>query len=122
MPLKGGTDFNCMNMFENRRWLVIPSSMVDSLDFNEVMESSPDSLRYSNDGSKTFVKYGVNVVTTPYTEEVLNAETNEVEITTIDVGVYGRPSFYSEDLNEHTYSEIIELLSGPDWTIPLNKD
>ena len=109
-------------MFENRRWLVIPSTMVDTIDFNEVLESSPDSLRYSIDGSETFVKYSVNVVNTPYTEEILNAETNEVEVKTIDVGIYGRPSFYSDDLKEYTYSEIIELLSGSEWTVPLNKE
>jgi len=113
---------NNMDMFENRRWLVIPTSMVETINFNEILESSSESLRYSIDGSKTFVKYVVNVVSSPYTEEILNAETNIVETRTIDVGVYGRPSFYSEELEEYTYSEIIELLSGPDWTMPLNKD
>lgn len=115
-------DFKIKNMFENRRWVVIPTSMVDTINFNEILESSSDSLRYSIDGSKTFVKYVVNVVDTPYTEEILNAETNILETITIDAGIYGRPSFYSEELKEYTYSEIIELLSGPDWTMPLNKD
>ena len=44
-------------MFENRRWLVIPTSLTSSIDFNQVLESSVDTLRLSIDGSETFVKY-----------------------------------------------------------------
>ena len=43
--------------FENRRWVIIDKDEVDSIDFTKVMETSKDTLRYSLDGSKTFVKY-----------------------------------------------------------------
>ena len=46
-----------MSRFENRRWLVIPTSVTSSINFNEVLEPNSSSLRLSLDGSKTFVKY-----------------------------------------------------------------
>ena len=44
-------------MFENRKWVIIGQNEVSSVDFSKVMETSTDTLRYSLDGSKTFVKY-----------------------------------------------------------------
>ena len=44
-------------MFENRKWVIISQSDVSSVDFSQVIESSVNTLRYSLDGSKTFVKY-----------------------------------------------------------------
>ena len=44
-------------MFENRKWVIISKAEVSSVDFSQVMETSADTLRYSNDGNKTFVKY-----------------------------------------------------------------
>ena len=44
-------------MFENRKWVIITRDEVSSLDFSKVIESSANTLRYSLDGSKTFVKY-----------------------------------------------------------------
>ena len=34
-------------MFENRRWLVIPTSLTSSIDFNQVLELSADTLRHT---------------------------------------------------------------------------
>ena len=51
-----------MSTFPNRRWLVIPSSITGSIDFNQVLEASPESLRFSIDGTKTFIKYEINEV------------------------------------------------------------
>ena len=48
--------------FENRRWLVIPTSIIGDIDFNQVHESNADSLRKSVDETLTFVKYEVNIV------------------------------------------------------------
>ena len=56
-------------MYENRRWLVIPTTLIDEIDFNQVLESSSESLRFSVDGTKTFIKYEVNVVTEEYDVE-----------------------------------------------------
>ena len=35
---------------------------------------------------------------------------------TIEVGVYGRPSIYSEEYNEYNHEEILELLRSPEWS------
>jgi hypothetical protein len=55
------------NIFPNRRWLIIPTSITGSIDFNQVIESETTSLRVSVDGTKTFVKYDVNEITETYT-------------------------------------------------------
>ena len=44
-------------MFENRKFVIIGRDDVSSVDFSQVLETSADTLRYSTDGSKTFVKY-----------------------------------------------------------------
>ena len=44
-------------MFENRKWVIISKDDVSSVDVSQVLETSADTLRYSNDGNKTFVKY-----------------------------------------------------------------
>ena len=51
-----------MSTFPNRRWLIIPTTATGSIDFNQVLESSPESLRLSVDGTKTFIKYEINGV------------------------------------------------------------
>jgi hypothetical protein len=44
-------------MFENRKYVIISKDDVSSVDFAQVLENSANTLRYSNDGNKTFVKY-----------------------------------------------------------------
>ena len=44
-------------MFENRKYVIIDKDDVSSVDFSKVLETSANTLRYSNDGNKTFVKY-----------------------------------------------------------------
>ena len=102
--------------FQNRRWLVIPTSIVDDIDFNQVHESNIESLRKSVDETLTFVKYEVNVVEETYTETHTDIETGEEVTNTVEAGTYGRPSIYSEDYTEYTHSEILELLSTEQWT------
>jgi hypothetical protein len=102
--------------FENRRWLVIPTSTINNIDFNQVNEPNIESLRKSIDGSLTFVKYEVKIVEETYTETYEDLETGEEISNTIEAGVYGRPSIYSEDYSEYTHSEILKLLSTEQWT------
>jgi hypothetical protein len=102
--------------FENRRWLVIPTSIVGDIDFNQVHESNADSLRKSVDETLTFVKYEVKVVDETYTETFEDIETGEQVTNTTEAGTYGRPSIYSEEYTEYTHSEILELLSTEQWT------
>ena len=70
------------------KYVILDSSELGSVDFNQVMEHSAPMLRYSVDGSKTFVKF--------------NGDT---------------PSFLSGK-TEYTRSEILSILSGDEWTDP----
>jgi len=79
--------------FENRRYLVIPTTITGSIDFNEVLETSAETLRLSVDGTQTFVKYDKDQ----------------------------RPSIYSDEYVEYTHSEILELLSTEEWTAPTDE-
>ncbi len=74
--------------YENRRYLIIPSSIKHQINFNEVLETSIDTLRLSIDGTKTFVKYQLP----------------------------NRPSIYSEEYEELTHDEILEVLNTEEWT------
>ena len=69
----------------NRQYVIIDASEVSSVDFNKVLETSEDTLRFSIDGSKTFVKF--------------EGDTPSFLV--------GKPKL--------TNSEIVEILSGPDW-------
>ena len=40
-----------------RTYIIIASGDVSSVDFSKVLETSADTLRYNNDGTKTFVKF-----------------------------------------------------------------
>jgi len=80
--------------YENRRYLIIPTSTTGSINFNEVHETSSETLRLSVDGTKTFVKYDLP----------------------------NRPSVYSEEYEELTHSQILEVLSGEEWTAPIEEE
>jgi hypothetical protein len=69
-----------------RTYCIINSDEVDSVDFNQVLQTSASTLRYSVDGTKTFVKY----------ED-------------------GQPSFLWGK-TEYTHSEILEVLATDEWT------
>lgn len=105
-----------MSRFPNRRWLVIPTADTGSINFDEVHQSSVETLRYSVDGSQTFVKYEVNEVTESYTETHIDPETEEETEVTIEAGVYGRPSFYTDSYTEYNHSEILTLLDTEAWS------
>tara|TARA_B110000259_G_scaffold71931_1_gene84572 strand:+ start:716 stop:1084 length:369 start_codon:yes stop_codon:yes gene_type:complete len=102
--------------FENRRWLVIPTSIIDTINFNEVHESSIDSLRKSIDESETFVKYEIYVIEETYTETHKDTETNEDVEYTVEAGTYGRPSMYSDEYTEYNHAGILELLTTEEWS------
>ena len=107
-----------MSRFPNRRWLVIPTSVTGSIDFNQVLEYDLESLRLSLDGSKTFVKYEVTEITESYTETGFDADTGEEVTSTVEAGTYGRPSIYSSDYTEYDHEGILTLLATSDWTDP----
>ena len=77
-------------MFENRKYVIIPTSDIDSVDFSEVMETSSETCRYSVDGEYTFVKY--------------------------DGDMPASVASISNRSKEYSHSEIIEVLSNTQWT------
>jgi hypothetical protein len=118
-----------MSTFPNRRWLVIPTSATGSIDFNQVLESSPSSLRLSVDGTKTFVKYEINevlesyVVTVPATPSIEDPTVMSEERTyTVEAGIYGRPSIYSDSYPEYNHEDILALLATEEWSKPITED
>ena len=108
--------------FENRRWLVIPTSVTSDIDFNQVHEAIADSLRTSVDGTQTFVKYEVVVVDEDTTETFIDAETNEEVTVTTEAGVYGRPNVYSTEYTEYNHTEILALLATEAWTESIDEE
>jgi len=114
--------YNIMSRFENRRWLVIPTSIIDDIDFNQVHESNADSLRLSVDGTETFVKYEVTEVAEDTTETFIDPETNEEVTVTTEAGTYGRPSVYSTDYDEYSHAGILALLATEAWTNPIDEE
>ena len=70
----------------SRNYVIIDASEVSSVDFNQVLETSADTLRYSLDGTQTFVKFEGDT-----------------------------PSFL-EGKTALDRSEMLTILAGSDWT------
>ena len=83
-------------MYGNRQFVIFSTTELDKIDFTEVLESSAESVRKNVAGDKTFVKWDGE--TPPPSVQAL---------TTVE-------GFY-------TYEEILELLSGPEWTAPMGE-
>jgi hypothetical protein len=105
-----------MSRFKNRRWLVIPTSVIDDINFEQVLEPNKKSLRKSIDGTKTFIKYEVNIIEKDIVETYTDLEKLEEVTTTTKAGVYGRPDVYSTDYTEYNHEEILALLDTEAWT------
>jgi len=73
-------------MYNSHTYVIIDSTDVDSVDFDSVLNTSADMLRYSLDGTKTFVKFEGDT-----------------------------PSFL-EGKTANTHSEMLEILAGEEWT------
>lgn len=82
-------------MYDNRNFVIFSTSEIDQVNFSEVLETSPDTVRTSVDGTKTFVKWDGETI--PPSIEAL---------TTVE-GYY-------------TYEEIMDILKTPEWTPPIN--
>jgi hypothetical protein len=83
-------------MYENRQFAVFSTSELNVINFSEVLETSAETVRKSVDGTKTFVKWDGE--TPPPSVQAL---------TTIE-GYY-------------TYTEMLEILSTPEWTAPMEE-
>ena len=72
----------------SRNYVIIDASEVSSVDFDQVLETSAETLRFSLDGTKTFVKFEGDT-----------------------------PSFL-EGKTANTHTEMLEILAGEEWTDP----
>ena len=109
-------------MFENRKYVIIDKDEVSSVDFSKVLETSADTLRYSLDGSKTFVKYNrapaqaevlyqvgdTNIPSGSSVGDVKIAAADEEEVPASVAGLTSKSQ-------EYTHSEILNILTGSEW-------
>jgi hypothetical protein len=82
-------------MYEDRSYFIIPVTEIPNIDFDFVLETSAETLRISVDGTKTFVKWEGDAP----------------------------PGFYVNMTGEgpYTHEEILEILSGEEWTETLEE-
>lgn len=80
-------------MYENREFIIFNVSELGTISFEEVCETSAETVRKSVDGTKTFVKWDGEVIPQCV-----------AELTTKE--------------GPYTYTEILDILSGPEWTDP----
>jgi len=78
------------HIFENREYLILPVSELTKVDFNLVLETSAETVRKSIDETKTFVKWDGE--TPGFVATISGAE------------------------GPYTYSEILDVLTGVEWT------
>lgn len=79
----------------NRKYMIIPSTEVKKISFNDIMETDLSTLVYSGDGKRTFIKW-----------------------------VGDEPSFISNIKNAqgpYTRTEILEIIRSDDWISPTGK-
>lgn len=71
----------------SRKYVIIGADEVDSVDFSQVDETSANTVRYSIDGSKTFVKFDS-----------------------------GKTPSFLEGKTQYSHSEILAILATDEWT------
>lgn len=79
--------------YNNREFMIFNVSELPNIDFNEVLETSIDTVRKSVDETKTFVKCESEIIPS----SVQNLQTKE---------------------GPYTYEEILDILSTPEWSEP----
>ena len=77
---------------QERTFLIIPVSELSKVDFTQVLETSPDTVRKSVDETKTFIKWDGETPT--FIGDIVGSE------------------------GPYTYGEILEMLATPEWTNP----
>lgn len=106
-------------MYEQRNFAIFSTTEIDKIDFSLVCESSAETLRKSVNGTKTFVKWDQGPFDqTPY--EVIDAETGETTMVTPEPT---QPPAFLSTLTTlegiYSYTEILEILNGPEWSTPM---
>ena len=72
----------------SRKYVIIEASDIPSVNFDEVLQTSEETLRYSRDGIKALLKFD------------------------------GQTPSFLEGKTQYTYSEILSILDTPEWTNP----
>ena len=82
-------------MYDQRNFAIFSLTEIDKIDFSQVLETSADTLRLSVSGDKSFVKW--------------DGEAPEFvsTLTTLE--------------GPYTYTEILDILSTPEWTAPMEE-
>jgi hypothetical protein len=83
---------NQLQDYDNRKFMIFNISELNQINFNEVLETSSDTVRKSVDQTKTFVKWDGTIPTC-----VNNLTTKE---------------------GPYTYDEILTILATSEWTDP----
>lgn len=78
-------------MSNTRKYVIFNTSELSTIDFNQVLITSADTVQTTADGTKTYVKYE-------------NDMPSSVIALTTKQGPY-------------THSEILNILAGPDWFV-----
>jgi hypothetical protein len=73
----------------DRKYVIIDTSDLDNVDFNEVLETSKETCLLSLDGTKSFVKYKGEM---PSSVSALNSKSEE-----------------------YTHTQILEILASSEW-------
>ena len=76
--------------YENREFMIFNVSELNQIDFTQVHETSQDTVRKSIDETLTFVKW--------------------------DGGIPSSVAALTTKQGPYTYTEILEILAGPEWT------
>jgi hypothetical protein len=79
--------------YANREFMIFNVSELSNVNFNQVLETSIDTVRKSVDETKTFVKWDGETIP------------SSIEALTTKEGPY-------------TYEEILAILATPEWTNP----
>lgn len=82
------------NLKDNRRFCIFSVDEIDKIDFNEVRETSSETLRLSTDKTLTFVKW--------------------------DGSTPGCVTKLKTSLGEYSYDEMMEILKTETWTVPID--
>ena len=75
-----------------KKYIIVDSEYIEYVNFTEVLETSPDTVRYSLNKKKFFLKYNGN-----QPDFVFNITQDAIGLT------------------EYTHQEILEILKGPEW-------
>jgi hypothetical protein len=116
---------------ENRQYMIFSLIEADAINFNEVLQTSAETLRKSVDGTKSFVKWESTMITDSNSLLNLPALDENGQIAEIESApsVESTPELYIPDSvkalttkeGPYTHDEILVILSGSTWTDPTPK-